>query len=62
MGNFWMIGECGNSLKKLKETFFTNTIIITNENIKTTTKDWTFIGIEGEVKAKVGCKWHPIFP
>ena len=34
-----MIAECGNSLKKLKETFFTNTIVITNENIKTTTKD-----------------------
>ena len=47
-----MIGECGNSLKKFKETFFTNMIIIiTNEKIKTTTKDWTFIGIEGEEKS-----------
>ena len=38
-----MIGECGNPLKKFKETFFTNMIIIiiiiTNEKIKTTTKD-----------------------
>ena len=51
MGNFWMIGESGNSLKKFKETFFTNKIIITNEKIKTTTKDWTFTGIEGEEKS-----------
>ena len=51
MGNFGMIGECGNPLKKFKETFFTNMIIITNEKIKTTTKDWTFIGIEGEEKS-----------
>ena len=34
-----MIEECGNSLKKFKETFFTNMIIITNEKIKMTTKD-----------------------
>ena len=51
MGNFGMIGECGNPLKKFKETFFTNMIIITNEKIKTTTKDWTFIGIRGEEKS-----------
>ena len=51
MGNFWMTGECGNSLKEFKERFFTNAIIITNEKIKTTTKDWTFIGIEGEEKS-----------
>ena len=46
-----MTGECGNSLKEFKERFFTNAIIITNEKIKTTTKDWTFIGIEGEEKS-----------
>ena len=34
-----MIRGCGNSLKKFKETFFTNMIIITNEKVKTTTKD-----------------------
>ena len=55
MGNFGMIGECGNPLKKFKETFFTNMIIIiiiiTNEKIKTTTKDWTFIGIKVEEKS-----------
>ena len=50
MGNFWIIGECGNSLKEFKERFFTNAVI-TNEKIKTTTKDWTFIGIEGEEKS-----------
>ena len=49
MGNFCMIGECGNSLKEFKERFFTNAVI-TNEKIKTT-KDWTFIGIEGEEKS-----------
>ena len=40
LGNFWMMGECGNSLKEFKETFFTNTIIINQWKIKTnTTKD-----------------------
>ena len=60
MGNFWMIGECENSLIEFKETFFRNTIIINQWKINTTTtKD--SLGVKEKKKTKFGCMWHLSF-